>query len=65
MGSNHGREFEIGQQVAELLDSLQPEQQIQIMALLATRYGLKLIPQNTYAGTRAGKSKLKRRQQNF
>jgi hypothetical protein len=35
-----GREFQIAEQVAELLDTLNPEQQRQVMAMLATRYGL-------------------------
>ena len=35
-----GREFQIAEQVAELLDTLKPEQQRQVMAMLATRYGL-------------------------
>lgn len=35
-----GREFEVLSQVAELLDTLKPDQQRQVMAMLATRYGL-------------------------
>lgn len=35
-----GREFEIAAQVAELLDELPPQQQLQVMALLAARYGV-------------------------
>lgn len=35
-----GREFAMLEQVAELLDTLKPEQQRQVMAMLATRYGL-------------------------
>lgn len=35
-----GREFEIAQEVAELLDTLPPEKQRQVMAMLATRYGM-------------------------
>lgn len=37
-----GREFQILEQVAELLDTLKPDQQRQVMAMLATRYGLTL-----------------------
>jgi hypothetical protein len=37
-----GREFDIAAQVAELLDTLSKEQQKQVMAMLASRYGLKL-----------------------
>lgn len=36
-------EFEVLQDVAGLLDQLTPEQQKQVMAMLATRYKLKLI----------------------
>jgi hypothetical protein len=36
-----GREFEIAQEVAELLDTLTPEQQRQVMAMLITRYRLR------------------------
>lgn len=35
-----GREFEIAAEVADLLDTLTKEQQKQVMAMLATRYGL-------------------------
>lgn len=35
-----GREFEIAAQVADLLDTLPKEQQRQVMAMLAARYGL-------------------------
>jgi len=41
-GEQKGREFEIAQEAAELLDSLPPEKQRQVMAMLATRYGMKL-----------------------
>ncbi len=37
-----GREFEIAAEVADLLDQLPPEKQKQVMAMLATRYGMKL-----------------------
>jgi hypothetical protein len=37
-----GREFEIAAQVAELLDTLSKDQQRQVMAMLASRYGLQL-----------------------
>lgn len=37
-----GREFEVAQEVAGLLDTLTPEQQRQVMALLATRFGMQL-----------------------
>lgn len=40
MEDTKGREFQIAEQVAELLDTLKPEQQRQVMAMLATRYGL-------------------------
>lgn len=40
---NKGREFDIARDVAELLDTLPIDQQRQIMAMLGTRYGLKLI----------------------
>lgn len=43
MSDVKGREFQIAEQVAELLDTLKTEQQRQIMAMLATRYGLKLL----------------------
>lgn len=46
-----GREFEIAQEAAELLDSLPPEKQRQVMAMLATRYGMKLFePSATKSG---------------
>ncbi len=37
-----GREFDIAAQVAELLDNLTKEKQRQVMAILASRYGLQL-----------------------
>jgi len=37
-----GREFEIMRDVAELMDTLKPDQQRQVMAMLAARYGLKI-----------------------
>ena len=37
-----GREFEVAAQVSELLDTLRPAEQKQIMAMLASRYGLKI-----------------------
>ena len=37
-----GREFEIAGYVAEMLDSLSKDQQRQVMAMLAARYGLSL-----------------------
>lgn len=40
MTDTKGREFQIAEQVAELLDTLKPEQQKQVMAMLATRYNL-------------------------
>lgn len=40
MTDTKGREFEIASQVAELLDTLSKEQQRQVMAMLASRYGL-------------------------
>lgn len=40
MQETKGREFEIAAEVAELLDTLKPEQQRQVMAMLASRYGL-------------------------
>lgn len=40
-------EFEILQDVAGLLDTLRPEQQKQVMALLAERYGLKVTEKTT------------------
>lgn len=40
MEPTKGREFEIAAQVAELLDTLSKEAQRQVMALLASRYGL-------------------------
>lgn len=43
-----GREFDIAAQVAELLDTLSKEQQKQVMAMLATRYGL-TIKESTQA----------------
>lgn len=45
-----GREFEIAQEVAELLDTLPPEKQHQIMALLATRFGMTLKEPSAGAG---------------
>ncbi len=39
---NKGREFEVAAQVAELLDTLPKDQQKQVMAMLASRYGLTL-----------------------
>lgn len=43
MNDVKGREFQIAEQVAELLDTLKSEQQRQVMAMLATRYGLNLL----------------------
>lgn len=37
-----GREFEIASEVADLLDTLTKQQQNQVMAMLASRYGLKI-----------------------
>lgn len=45
-----GREFQIAEQVAELLDTLKPEQQRQVMAMLATRYGLAIREPSHGAG---------------
>lgn len=45
-----GREFEIAAQVAELLDTLNKDQQKQVMAMLASRYGLQLKEQAAGAG---------------
>jgi hypothetical protein len=45
-----GREFDIAAPVAELLDTLKPEQQKQVMAMLASRYGLKLTEPPKAAG---------------
>ena len=45
-----GREFEIAQEVAELLDTLPPEKQRQVMAMLATRYGMTLKEPSAGAG---------------
>lgn len=47
-----GREFQILEQVAELLDTLKADQQRQVMTMLATRYGLALKepPQATGRG---------------
>lgn len=45
-----GREFEIAAEVAELLDTLRPEQQRQVMAMLATRYGLTIKEPTPPAG---------------
>jgi len=42
VGEVKGREFEIAAEVAELLDTLSKEQQRQVMAMLASRYGLTL-----------------------
>ncbi len=39
---NKGKEFEIAAEVAELLDTFEPEQQRQVKAMLATRYDLTL-----------------------
>lgn len=45
-----GREFEVLSQVAELLDTLKPDQQRQVMAMLATRYGLTIKEPSSAAG---------------
>lgn len=45
-----GREFDIAAQVAELLDTLSKEQQKQVMAMLATRYGLTIKEPGQTAG---------------
>ena len=45
-----GREFDIAAQVAELLDTLSKEQQKQVMAMLATRYGLTIKEPSQTAG---------------
>jgi len=47
-----GREFQIAEQVAELLDTLRPDQQRQVMAMLATRYGLKINEPTQATGKR-------------
>lgn len=47
-----GREFEIAAEVADLLDTLSKEQQRQVMAMLATRYGMTL--KDPPAATRGG-----------
>ena len=39
---NKGREFEIMHYVAELLDTLDADQQRQALAMLAVRYGMQL-----------------------
>lgn len=44
-------EFEVLQDVAGLLDQLLPEQQKQVMAMLATRYKLKLIDATPSGGS--------------
>lgn len=59
MDEHKGREFEVLQSVAELLDTLTSEQQKQVMAMLATRYGLKMI--EPAAGARKGYSPRPRR----
>lgn len=45
-----GREFDIAAQVAELLDTLNKEQQKQVMAMLATRCGLTIKEPGQTAG---------------
>lgn len=52
MTDTKGREFEIASEVAELLDTLTKEQQKQVMAMLAARYGLtvKVPPASTGRG---------------
>jgi hypothetical protein len=44
---HQGREFEVLQLAAELLDTLNAEQQRQAMAMLAARYNLKLVEPTT------------------
>lgn len=55
-----GREFEIAAEVANLLDTLTKEQQNQVMAMLATRYGLTIKHSNQTAG-KLTSPRLKRR----
>jgi hypothetical protein len=43
-------EFEIAEQVAALLDNVEPKKRKQILAMLATRYELKLTEPATPAG---------------
>jgi hypothetical protein len=45
-----GREFQIAAEVADLLDQLPPEKQKQVMAILASRYNLKLTDPPTTSG---------------
>lgn len=45
-----GREFQIAEQVAELLDTLKTDQQRQVMAMLAARYGLTIKEPTPTAG---------------
>jgi hypothetical protein len=58
MTEHKGREFEILQSVAELLDTLPPDKQKQAMAMLAARYDMKIAekptptPRPTYRKTR-------------
>lgn len=58
MADTKGREFEIAAIVAELLDSLNKEQQRQVMAMLASRYGGAFV---SPAPTRASSHQYRRR----
>ena len=42
-------EFQIAEEVAQLLDNLHPDKRRQVMAMLATRYGLALKEPSTNA----------------
>lgn len=60
--SINGVEFEVMQQVAELIDTLKPEQQSQVIAMLFARYQLKIVrlassSGRSYHSTRRSKPK--------
>ena len=52
MTDTKGREFEIAAEVAALLDTLNKDHQKQVLALLASRYGLAIKDPPTGAGKR-------------
>ena len=58
-------EFEVVQDCAGLLDQLDAAQQQQVMTMLATRYGLKLVTPTTTGGGRNYKPSARRKAKPF
>jgi hypothetical protein len=60
MTEHKGRVFEILQNAAELLDTLAPLEQKQAMAMLATRYDMKISEKPTINTPRPGYGRKRR-----